>query len=107
MREATVTIDGVEIPPCEVMTLRVALIAFIEDLDEKGPDGLGADEHGRNMVISYRRNAIKTSHRLLIVPKTDLPPSSASESSPDCTHGSAPSAGAQSISPSDSAGSSS
>ena len=64
MSEATVTVNGITLSEGEVMTLRVALNDFRADLESKGKDALGADEHGRAMVEGYKQCALQTLIRL-------------------------------------------
>jgi hypothetical protein len=49
-QEAKITINGTELTKAQAMTLRVALLSFLSDLE----GGLGDDEHGRFMTKAYR-----------------------------------------------------
>lgn len=51
MKEAKITIGGVELSYAQSMTLRVAIAAF-----DTTPGSLGDDEHGMKMAANYRRN---------------------------------------------------
>lgn len=50
MREALITIDGVELSPAESMTVRVALSSFASHLCE---NGLGTDKTGKVLTVGY------------------------------------------------------
>lgn len=53
--EASMTLDGRDLTEGEVMTIRVALASFAEDM--RKPGALGTDAHGRFMAESYERHA--------------------------------------------------
>lgn len=61
MKEPSMSINGHQLTDAQAMTIRVA----IEDFDASlANDGLGDDEHGRNMVTAYRARIVEL--RLLI-----------------------------------------
>jgi hypothetical protein len=54
MNEATVTINGRQLDPGQVMTLHVAIQAYLMDMTGE-PCALGDDEHARIMAAAYAK----------------------------------------------------
>lgn len=55
MKAPIVTINGIELTPGQVMTIRVAVIDFKIFLQQ---EGLGDDDMGKALAASYLENAV-------------------------------------------------
>ncbi|WP_395593054.1 hypothetical protein AB4P93_00040 (plasmid) [Pseudomonas sp. B26140] len=59
MNEWKIQIEGVTLSTGQAMTLRVALAALIERMEQ---DGLGESEHGRAMAAAYIERGYEIIH---------------------------------------------
>ena len=57
-----VIINGIELSPAQITTLRVAISSFIVDLKN---EGLGDDDHGKKITALYIERAQEIEHILI------------------------------------------
>lgn len=61
--EPDIIVNGVKLNDAQAMTVRVALIGFLTEL--QNPDTLGKDKHGRSMVELYKTTGSEVQNIML------------------------------------------